>query len=232
MEYGKHPCSSKSQNYTKRNIQRNVTSIPSPILTLPHPLPPICADNQLNISFWIHPSCISCRSEKAHVYSYTLFFLTWKTTCYRYSFALCFFRLDNISWQSLQVISWNSSSFFFLIASQFPTVWIYHQLSSVQSRRSVVSDSLWPHGLQIARPPCPSPTSWSLLKLIPSHQWCHPTISSSVAPFSSHLQSFPASGSFPISWFFTSGGQSIGVSASTSVLPMKIEYWFPLGLTG
>ena len=97
---------------------------------------------------------------------------------------------------------------------------------------SVVSDSLRPHGLQQARPPCPSSTLGVYSNTCPLSRWCHPTISSSVVPFSSCLQSFPASGSFPMSQFFTSGGQNIGVSASTSVLPMNIQDWFPLGWTG
>ena len=96
---------------------------------------------------------------------------------------------------------------------------------------SVVSDSLWSHGLQHARLPCPSPTPGACSNSCPSSQWCHPTISSSVIPFSSCLQSFPPSGSFPMSQFFPSGGQSIGVSASTSVLPMNIQDW-SLGWTG
>ena len=95
-----------------------------------------------------------------------------------------------------------------------------------------MSDSLWPHGLQRARPPYPSPTPGACSNSCPSSQWCHPTVSSSVIPFSSCLQSLPASGSFPVSEFFTSGGQSIWVSASASVLPINIEDWFPLGLTG
>ena len=98
--------------------------------------------------------------------------------------------------------------------------------------RSVVSDSLWPHRLQHARLPCPSPTPRACSNSCPSSQWCHPTISSSVVPFSSCLQSFPESGSFPVSQFFTLDGQSVGVSASASVLPMDIQDWFPLGLTG
>ena len=105
-------------------------------------------------------------------------------------------------------------------------------LKSVQFSRSVVSDSLRPHGLQHARPPCPSPTPEACSNSCPSSWWCRPTISSSVIPFSSRLQSCPASGSFQMSRFFASGGQSIGVSASVSVLPMNIQYWFPLGLTG
>ena len=106
------------------------------------------------------------------------------------------------------------------------------QFSSVQFSRSVVSDSLWPHGLQHARLPCPSPIPRAYSNSCPLCWWCHPTISSSVVPFSSHLQSFPASGSFPMSQFFVSGGQSIGVSTSASVLPMNIQDWFPLGWTG
>ena len=98
---------------------------------------------------------------------------------------------------------------------------------SVQFSCSVMSDSLGPHG-----PPCPSPTPRVYSNSCPLSRWCHPTISSSVIPFSSHLQSFPASGSFLMSQFFTSGGQSIGVPTSASVLPMNIQDWFPLGLTG
>ena len=103
---------------------------------------------------------------------------------------------------------------------------------TVQFSWSVVSDSLQPHGLQHARPPCPSPTSRVYTNSHPLSWWCHPTISSSVIPFSSCLQSFSASGSFQMSQFFTSGGQSIGASASASVLPMNIQDWFPLGWTG
>ena len=95
-----------------------------------------------------------------------------------------------------------------------------------------MSDSLWPHGMQHARLPCPSPTPRACSNSCPWGQWCHPTISSSVVPFSSCLQSFPASGSFPMSQFFTWRGQSIGVTASASVLPVNIQDWFPLGWTG
>ena len=94
------------------------------------------------------------------------------------------------------------------------------------------SDSLWPHGLQHTRLPCPSPTPGACSNSCPLNRLCHPTISSSVIPFFSCLWSFPASGSFPISQFFASGGRSIRVSASASVLPMTIQDWFPLGLTG
>ena len=99
---------------------------------------------------------------------------------------------------------------------------------SVQFSHSVVSSFLRPHELQHARPPCPSPTPGVYSNSCPLGWWCHPTISSSVVPFSCP-QSFPASGSFTMSQFFASGGQSIGVSSSTSVLPMNIQDWFPLG---
>ena len=103
---------------------------------------------------------------------------------------------------------------------------------SVQSSSSVMSDSLWTHGLQHARLPYPSPAPRACSYSCHSSQWCHPTISSSVIPFSSCLQYFPASGSFPVSRFFTSGGQNIGISASASVLPVNMQDWFPLGWTG
>ena len=96
---------------------------------------------------------------------------------------------------------------------------------------SVVSNSLQPHGLQHTRLPCPSPTPGACSNSCPSSRWCHPTISSSVLAVSSQLQSFPASGAFPVSQFL-SGGQSIGASASASVLPMHIQDWPPLGWTG
>ena len=109
--------------------------------------------------------------------------------------------------------------------------WDKCHVSSVMYIRSVVSNSYWPHGLQYTRIPCSSPTPGAYSNSCPLSWWCHPTISSSVVPFSSHLQSFPASGSSPVSQFFTSGGQSIGVSASALVLPMNIQDWFALGLT-
>ena len=105
-------------------------------------------------------------------------------------------------------------------------------LNSVQFSHSVMSNSLWPNGLQHVRPPCPSPTLRVYSNSCPLSQWCHPTISSSVIPFFSWFQSFPASGSFPMSQLFASGGQSTGVSASTSALPVNTQDWFPLGWTG
>ena len=104
--------------------------------------------------------------------------------------------------------------------------------SSVQFSLSAVSDSLWPHELQHTRPPCPSPTPGVYPNPCPSSWWCHPTISSSVVPFSCCPQSFPESGSVPMSQIFASGSQSIGVLASTSVLPMNTQDWSPLGWTG
>ena len=109
---------------------------------------------------------------------------------------------------------------------------VKYTFTSVQFSRSVMSDSLWPHGLKHTRPPCPSPTPGVYPNSCPLSRWCHPTISSSVVPFSFHLQSFPASGSFPMSQFFTSGGRSIGVSTSASLLSMNIQDWSPLGWTG
>ena len=102
---------------------------------------------------------------------------------------------------------------------------------SVKFSCSVVSDSLRPHGLQHTRLACPSPTPRAYSNSCPLSLWCHPNISSSVVPLSSHLQSFPASGSFQMSQFFASGGKSIGASASASVLPMNIQDWFPSGWT-
>ena len=105
-------------------------------------------------------------------------------------------------------------------------------MSSVQVSCSVVSNSLRPHEPQHSRPPCPSPTPGVRPNPCPLSRWCHPTVSSSVVPFSSCPQSFPASGSFQMSQLFASGGQSIEVSASTSVFPMNIQNWSPLGWTG
>ena len=104
--------------------------------------------------------------------------------------------------------------------------WIQTLRGSVQLLSHV---SLWPHGLQYVTYPFSSPTPGAFSNSCPSSWWCHPTISSSVIPFSSCLQSFPGSGSFPMSQFFTSGGQSIGASASTSALPMNTQDWSPLG---
>ena len=108
--------------------------------------------------------------------------------------------------------------------------WYVHTVTySVQFSHSVVSNSLQPHGLQHARAPCLSPTPGVYSNSCPSSLWCYPTISSSVIPFSSHLQSFPTPGSFQLSLFFTAGGQRVGISASASVLPMNIQDGSPLG---
>ena len=116
--------------------------------------------------------------------------------------------------------------------SSFSLILKLFYLKFSQFSCSVVSDSLRPHGLQHARPPCPTLTPGVYPNSCLLSRWCHPTISFSVFPFSSCLQSFPASGSFQISQFFPSGDQSIGVSASTSVLPMNTQDWYPLGWTG
>ena len=112
------------------------------------------------------------------------------------------------------------------IAGRFFTIWT---INSVQFGGSVMSSSWW---LQHTRPLCPSPTPGAYSNPCPSSRWCHPTTLTSIIPFSSCLQSFPPSGSFPMSQFFASSGQSIGVSSSASVLPMNIQDWFPLGWTG
>ena len=117
--------------------------------------------------------------------------------------------------------------------SEFPPyTYLFHSFSSVQFSYSVMSDTLRPHEPQHARPPCPSPTPGVYSNSCPSSRWCHPGNSSSVVPFSSCPQSLPASGSFPISQLFTWGGQSAGVSALASVLPMNTQDWSPLGWTG
>ena len=116
--------------------------------------------------------------------------------------------------------------------SEWKVVCNYRNMDGPQFSRPVMSNSVWPHGLQNARLPCPLPTPRAYSNSSPLSRWCHPTISFSVLPFSSCLQSFPASGSFPISQFFASGGQSTGVSDLASVLPMNIQDWFPLGWTG
>ena len=118
------------------------------------------------------------------------------------------------------------------VYSQVPRIRKWTSSRSAQFSCTVMSNSLKPHGLQQAKLPCPSPTTGTCSNSCPSSRLCHSTISSSVVPFSSCLQSFPASGFFQMSQFFASGGQSIGVSASASVLPMNIEDWFPLGWTG
>ena len=111
-------------------------------------------------------------------------------------------------------------------------MWVHSEFSSVQFSHSVVSDSLQPHESQHARPSCPSPTPGGYPNSCPSSWWCHPVISSSVVPFSSCPQSLPAWGSFPMSQLVPLGGQSIGVSASMSVLPVNTQDWSPLVWTG
>ena len=159
---------------------------------------------------------------------------------------LCFPKDILQSWRHLFVVTLGEGK---LLASSNQRFWLFLQLlhsppcllfsdhngllwDSVQFSHSVMFDSLWSHGLQYARLPCSLPTPRTYSNSCPLSQWCHPTISSSVVPLSSHLQSFPASGSFPMSQFLESDGQSIGVSASASVLPTNIQDWFPLGWTG
>ena len=133
--------------------------------------------------------------------------------------------LANLGIELLKFLAWVGGFF------TTSTTW-EAQLSPSSDRPVTQSDSLWLHGLQHARPPCPSPTPRVYSNSCPLSQWCHPTISSSVIPFSSYLQSFPASRSFQVSQFFESDGQRIVASASASVLPMNIQDWFSLGWTG
>ena len=144
----------------------------------------------------------------------------------------CCFKTADFSW-----ISCDSSKIFIFMYG-FPYIdptWICCCCccySCLQLSSSVMSSCLWPHGMQHARPPCPSLTPRACSNSCPSSQWFHPTISSSVVPFSPHLKSFPISESFLLSRFFISGGQIIGASAVVSGLPMKIQDLFPLGWTG
>ena len=135
-----------------------------------------------------------------------------------------FIRLENI-WDCRFLYELNGLTCF----SYHFREWLFRL---VQFSCSVVSASLWPHGQQRARPPCPSPSPGDCSNSCPSSQWCHLTMSSLVIPFSSCLKSFSASGSLPRSQFLASGGQSLGASAWASILPMNIQDWFPLGWTG
>ena len=130
---------------------------------------------------------------------------------------------------TLILAQWNS---FWISVLQHCQIIHWYYFKSVQFSRSVMSDSLRPHEPQHAKPPCPSPTPGVYPNSCPLSRWCHITISFSVVPFSSFPQSFPASGFFQMNQLFASGGQNVGVSASTSVLPMNTQDWFPLGWTG
>ena len=192
-----------------------------------------------NISFLLKPTIQKINLQLAHCFAPTLqcfAFCPLEKNCIleglcphnhhtKWHFNLPSPQHPDKSWQYWLI---SSSVFFslfiFMITCCLP--------SFSQFSRSIMSDSLRPHGLQHARLPCPSPTARAYSNSRASIRWCHPIISSSVIPFSSHLQSFPASGSSPVSQFFMSGGQSIGISASASVLPMNIQDWSPLGWTG
>ena len=136
------------------------------------------------------------------------------------------------SWHILWLKNLETKTMYIIrIMIQNTVLYIMRYYSVIQFS-SVVSDSLWPHGLQHIRPPCPSPIPGIYSHSCPLRWWCHPTISSAVIPFSSCLQSFPASGSFQMSQLFTSSGQNIGVSVSASVLSVNTQNWSPLGWTG
>jgi len=141
-------------------------------------------------------------------------------------------QLSMYSCVSFYCISPRVSPWNFIAYYSKPNLIITSSMSVSQFRPSVVSDSLWPHKLQHARPPCPSPTPGVHPNPCPLSPWCHPAISFSIVPFFSCPQSLPASGSFQMSQHFASGSQSIGVLASTSVLPMNTQDWSPSGWTG
>ena len=179
--------------------------------------------------FWFLQMALDYRSQPVFLLFFHLYCICWNHLCY---------------FQILPSLPWYSSTTFYLsIASKFhhhkqscnnhictcSCVYLFEFL--LLSLLSIVSDSLWPHGLQHTRLPCPSPSLGACSNSCPSNQWCYPTILSSDVPFSSCFQSFPASGSFPKCWLFTSGSQSIGASASASVLPTNIQGWFLLGLS-
>ena len=146
-------------------------------------------------------------------------------------YSYCFFLLDLITLVSTSRKSKEElKSLLMKVKEESEKVGLSY--SWVQFSHSVLSESLWPHGVEHTRPLCPSPTPRVYSNSCPLKWWCHPTISSYVVPVSSHLQSFPASGSFQMNQLFASGGQNIGVSASASVLPMTIQDWSPLGWTG
>ena len=155
-------------------------------------------------------------------------------SCIAGELSTCWATGEAISWPYVRVYFWTCESFPLICVSIFTPVsycFDHYVVVLVQFSLSVMSDSLWPHGLQHVRPPCPSLTPKACSDSCPLSQWYHPITSSSVFPFSSCLQSFLASGSFQMSQFFASGSQSIGVSASASVLPMNIQDWFPLAWT-
>ena len=154
-------------------------------------------------------------------------------------FSLALRDISLLFYSGLQLIRWGPSTLWRAIyfiqrlkCKSHPKTPTKKDSESVQFSHSVMSDSLQPHELQHARPPCPSPIPRVHPNPHPSSWWCHPTTSSFVVPFSSCPQSFLASGTFPMSQLFASGGQSIGVSASISILPMNTQDWSPLGWTG
>ena len=183
--------------------------------------PDCIASEKLNIYFWLTLSQINWLSNQSVYlpgmritiiqvnsgFSYTLIYFIFKINFICINFKIYF-------------------SLFIIILIRFLAVTLF--LFSP----SVMSNSLWPHGLQHTRLPCPSTSPGASSNSSPLSQWCHPMISSSVIPFSSCLQSFPASESFLLSWLFTSGGQTIGASTSASLLPVNIQDWFSLGLIG
>ena len=176
-------------------------------------------------SAWMMP-CFICLKWSIY-YRVTVINAQCMYQCAKYHFSV--FLIIKVTWVTPNSNMKETCEKFIMIQCPQSNIWC---IQFSQFTCSVMFYSLRPHGLQHASLPCPSPTPRAYSNSCPSIRWCHPTISSSVVPFSSHLQPIPESRYFPTSQLFISGGQSIGASASASVLPMNIRNWFPLGLTG
>ena len=171
-----------------------------------------------------------CEAERCFTYYFAITLSFWGNCLFKF---LLIFLLD----VSIRFLNYYSHCIFFLSAEKSPILYSFFSFYFLSYKSMflfsllVLSNFLWPHGLQHVRLPCPSSSPRVYSNSCPLSRRCHSTISSSVTPFSSCLQSSPASGSFPMIQLFTSSGQSIGVSASVSLLPMTVQRWFPLGLT-
>ena len=246
MQHTKPPCPSPTPRVysnscpLSRWCHPTMSSSVAPFSSCPQSFPPSGGLKHMCVCIYI---CIcSCLCEGVSVFMYLY-------TCHPFE-CLCHIPLNRcnlLHWVSDQHLRFPNSCYYeqctheycscmFILLSVFLRIhseeWdlgIKVCISSVQFSHSVMFDSLWPHEPQHARPPCPSATPGVYPNSCPPSRWCHLTISSSVVPFSSCLQSFPASGSFQMSQLFASGGQSTGVSASTSVLPMNTQDWSPSG---
>ena len=188
---------------------------------------PMINYNSYNLISDVHPTTIPCKHRNRHDESETQWLISIGHVLIQAKQSQCISHLGIL----LQVST--STGIYTHMSLHVPCLKKNNEcILSVQFSRSVMSDSLWPHKSQHARPPCPSPTPGVHPNSCPSSWWCHPAISSSVVPFSSCPQFLPASESFPMSQFFAWGGQSIGVSALASFLPKNTQDWFPLEWIG